>query len=54
MQFELNLVVELDPSANFIEAGEQGAKSGLVYAVVDILYELDDVKVLEIQAKEKE
>lgn len=54
MLFEVNLVVKLDPSANFIAADTRGAESGLEDALVDALYELDDLKVLEIDVKEKE
>ena len=53
MLFEVNLVVKLDPSANFIAADTNGAESGLEGALVDALYDLDDVKVIEIDVKEK-
>lgn len=53
MIFEVNLVVKLDPDANFIAADTHGAESGLEDALIDALYELDDLKVLEIEVKEK-
>ena len=52
MIFEVHLVVSLDPGANFIAADANGAESGLEDALLDALYELDDLKVLEIDVKE--
>lgn len=52
MIFEVHLIVRLDPGANFIAADTHGAEAGLEDALLDALYELDDLKVLEIEVKE--
>ena len=51
MQYEIMLNIQVDPEANFI-ASDSVTKS-LEERIQDIIYDLDDVKIIEIDAKEK-
>lgn len=49
--FEVTILLELDPEANFIAS--DSTKTSLEERIQDIIYDVDDVKILEIDAKEK-
>lgn len=51
MLFEVTMLLELDPEANFIAS--DSTKTSLEEIIQDIIYDVDDVKILEIDAKEK-
>tara|TARA_R100001086_G_scaffold185638_1_gene103971 strand:- start:192 stop:365 length:174 start_codon:yes stop_codon:yes gene_type:complete len=51
--FEITMLVNLDPDANFIAADKDGAKIGLEQVVLDAVYDIDDVEIVEIDVKEK-
>ena len=51
MLFEVTMLLELDPEANFIAS--DSVKKSLEEIIQDIIYDVDDVKILEIDAKEK-
>jgi|TARA_R100000005_G_C4830790_1_gene107278 hypothetical protein len=51
--FEITMLVNLDPDANFIAADKDGAKIGLEQVVSDAVYDIDDVEIVEIDVKEK-
>ena len=51
MLFELTMLLDVDPEANFI-ASDSITKS-LEERIQDNIYDLDDVKIIEIDAKEK-
>tara|TARA_B100001939_G_scaffold25753_3_gene20860 strand:- start:20056 stop:20277 length:222 start_codon:yes stop_codon:yes gene_type:complete len=51
--FEVTLLVKLDPDANFIASDSNGASSGLEDVLVDTIYDIDDVEIIEIEVKEK-
>ena len=50
MLFEVTMLVELDSEANFI-ASDSTEKS-LEEILQDTIYDLDDIKILEIEVKE--
>jgi len=45
------MLLELDPDANFIAS--DSIKKSLEEIIQDTIYDLDDVKIIEIDAKEK-
>jgi len=49
--FELTILLDVDPEANFI-ASDSVTKS-LEERIQDTIYDVDDVKIIEIDAKEK-
>jgi hypothetical protein len=49
--FEVTMLLELDPDANFIAS--DSTKTSLEEIIRDTIYDLDDVKIIEIDAKEK-
>jgi len=49
--FEVTMLLELDPDANFIAS--DSIKKSLEEIIQDTIYDLDDVKIIEIDAKEK-
>ena len=51
--FEITMLLDLDPDANFIAADKDGAKIGLEQVVSDAVYDIDDVGIIEIDVKEK-
>ena len=51
MLFEVTMLLELDPDANFIAS--DSTKTSLEEIIRDTIYDLDDVKNIEIDAKEK-
>tara|TARA_X000001388_G_scaffold29119_1_gene20638 strand:- start:376 stop:549 length:174 start_codon:yes stop_codon:yes gene_type:complete len=51
--FEITMLVNLDPDANFIASDKDGAKIGLEQVVSDAVYDIDDVEIVEIYVKEK-
>ena len=51
MLFEVTMLLELDPDANFIAS--DSIKKSLEEIIQDTIYDLDDVKIIEIDAKEK-
>ncbi len=53
MLFEITMLLDLDPDANFIAADKDGAKIGLEQVVSDAVYDIDDVEIIEIDVKEK-
>ena len=53
MLFEITMLLNLDPDANFIASDKDGAKIGLEQVVSDAVYDIDDVEIVEIDVKEK-
>lgn len=51
MLFEVTILVDLDPDANFIAS--DSLEKSLEDILQDTIYDLDDVKILEIEVKEK-
>ena len=51
MLFEVTMLIELDPEANFI-ASDSISRS-LEEILQDTIYDVDDLEVLEIEVKEK-
>ena len=51
MLFEVTMLIELDPDANFI-ASDSMEKS-LEEVLQDTIYDIDDVELMEIEVKEK-
>jgi|TARA_B100001939_G_scaffold342576_1_gene353904 hypothetical protein len=49
--FEVTMLLDVDPDANFIAS--DSVKKSLEEIIQDTIYDLDDVKILEIDAKEK-
>lgn len=54
MLFEINMLVKLDPTANFIGSDKDGASLGLQEVLYDTIYDIDDIKILDMEIKEKE
>tara|TARA_R110000803_G_C11983555_1_gene321038 strand:- start:85 stop:261 length:177 start_codon:yes stop_codon:yes gene_type:complete len=52
--FEVNMLVKLDPTANFIGSDKDGASLGLQEVLYDTIYDIDDIKILDMEIKEKE
>jgi len=48
--FEVTMLVKLDPDANFIAS--DSAEKSLEEILQDTIYDLDDIKILEIEVKE--
>lgn len=51
MLFELTMLLDVDPEANFI-ASDSMEKS-LEEVLQDTIYDLDDLEIVEIEVKEK-
>lgn len=51
MLFEVTMLIELDPEANFI-ASDSISRS-LEEILQDTIYDVDDLEVVEIEVKEK-
>jgi len=49
--FEITMLLEVDPEANFIAS--DSLKMSVEEIIRDTIYDLDDVKIIEIDAKEK-
>lgn len=51
MLFEVTMLIELDPEANFI-ASDSISRS-LEEILQDTIYDIDDIEVVEIEVKDK-
>ena len=51
MLFEVTMLIELDPEANFIAS--DSIERSLEEILQDTIYDVDDLEVLEIEVKEK-
>lgn len=51
MLFEITMLLDVEPEANFIAS--DSLKTSLEEIIRDTIYDLDDVKIIEIDAKEK-
>lgn len=51
MLFEVTMLIELDPEANFIASDSM--ERSLEEILQDTIYDIDDVEVVEIEVKEK-
>ena len=51
MQFELNLTIEVDPKANFLEVDHDYNLAVIGEVIQDHLYEIDDIQVTECEVK---
>ena len=49
--FEITMLLDVEPEANFIAS--DSLKKSLEEIIRDTIYDLDDVKIIEIHAKEK-
>ena len=51
MLFEVTMLIELDPEANFIAS--DSIERSLEEILQDIIYDIDDIEVVEIEVKDK-
>ena len=51
MLFEVTMLIELDPEANFIASDSM--ERSLEEVLQDTIYDIDDVEIKEIEVKEK-
>lgn len=51
MLFEVTILVDLDPEANFIAS--DSLEKSLEDIIQDTIYDLDDLELVEIEVKEK-
>ena len=51
MLFEVTMLIELDPDANFIASDSM--ERSLEEVLQDTIYDIDDVELMEIEVKEK-
>lgn len=51
MLFEVTILVDLDPDANFIAS--DSLEKSLEDIIQDTIYDLDDLELVEIEVKEK-
>lgn len=51
MLFEVTMLVDLDPEANFIAS--DSLEKSLEDIIQDTIYDLDDLELVEIEVKEK-
>lgn len=51
MLFEVTMLIELDPEANFIASDSM--ERSLEEVLQDTIYDIDDVELMEIEVKEK-
>jgi len=49
--FEITMLIELDPEANFIAS--DSIEKSLEEVLQDTIYDLDDLEIVEIEVKEK-
>jgi len=49
--FEVTMLIELDPDANFIAS--DSVEKSLEEVLQDTIYDIDDVEIMEIEVKEK-
>jgi len=49
VQFELNLTIKVDPSANFLEVDPDYNLAVIGEVIRDHLYDIDDIKVTECE-----
>ena len=50
MSFELNLTIDVDPKANFLEVDPNYNLAVLGEVIRDHLYDIDDIKLTECEA----
>tara|TARA_R100001510_G_C7651762_1_gene209507 strand:+ start:274 stop:435 length:162 start_codon:yes stop_codon:yes gene_type:complete len=53
MLYEVTILIEVDPDANFIASDNDGVKNGLEESLSDTIYDIDDIKILEMEVKKK-
>ena len=51
MLFEVTMLIELDPEANFIAS--DSIERSLEEILKDTIYDIDDIEVVEIEVKDK-
>ena len=51
MLFEVTMLIELDPDANFVASDSM--ERSLEEILQDTIYDIDDVEIKEIEVKEK-
>lgn len=51
MLFEVTMLIELDPEANFIAS--DSIERSLEEILQDTIYDIDDIEVVEIEVKDK-
>ena len=51
MLFEITMLIELDPEANFIAS--DSIERSLEEILQDTIYDIDDIEVVEIEVKDK-
>lgn len=54
MWFELNLIIKVDPVANFLEVDPNHNLAVIGEVIQDHLYDIDDIKVIECEVKQNE
>ena len=51
MLFEVTMLIELDPEANFIAS--DSIEMSLEEILQDTIYDIDDIEIVEIEVKDK-
>ena len=51
MLFEVTMLIELDPEANFIAS--DSIERSLEEILQDTIYDIDDIEIVEIEVKDK-
>lgn len=52
-EYEVNIVLTVDPDANFFEAGRETDVQALMELLKDTLYDVDDIKVKYIEVERR-
>lgn len=50
-EYEVNMILKVDPNSNFFEADREGNLQVILDLVKDALYDVDDVKVTYIEVE---
>lgn len=53
MKFEVRLVIKVDPDANFLEVADGNSCSDIVDLFYAILYDVDDLKVMNCEVEKE-
>jgi|TARA_R110000822_G_C15227424_1_gene484973 hypothetical protein len=53
MKIEVNLNLEVDPSANFLETNEESTLEVLLDLIKSAIYDIDDIKLTYIELEKQ-
>lgn len=48
MKFNINLTIDIDPDANFLEVDRKATLGNISEIIHDALYDIDDLEVVEL------